>query len=201
MNLIEFVNHHRARVSVGDVNQPPHDFAGQTMHQIDPPHQPGRQEIKSQEAKRRGAKKRASIVVFDPSPISLLGLAGVLDTQGYGCVCARDRAAAVQALEMGPQDLLVCDVGGDAAAALEVLEQMRSTAGYEALPAVMIAESKWAGLEKKTEGMKQATRCLFKPIDPNSLIAVVDQILWMPSLVAAHRRRGSSPNRPGWVTL
>ncbi len=128
-------------------------------------------------------------------------MAGVLHSQGYGCVCARDGAAAVQALRMGTQDLLVCDVGDDAAAALATLEEMRSTDGYQELPAVMIAESKWAGLEKKAEGMKQATRCLFKPIDPNSLIAVVDQILWMPSLVAAHRRRGSSPNRPGWVTL
>ena len=102
---------------------------------------------------------------------------------------------------MGPQDLLVCDVGDDATAALAILEKMRSTAGYEELPAVMLAESKWAGLEKKAEVMKQATRCLFKPIDPNSLIAVVDQLLWMPALVAAHRRRGSSPNRPGWVTF
>ncbi len=148
-----------------------------------------------------GGRKRASIVVLDPSPISLLALAGVLDSQGYACICARDGGAAIGALEMGPQDLLVCDVADDAAAALAILEKMRSTDGYEELPAVMLAESKWAGLERKAEGMKQATRCLFKPIDPNSLIAVVDQVLWMPSLVAAHRRRGSSPNRPGWVTL
>ena len=161
------------------------------MHQIDPAHPTG----------SRAAKKRASIVVLDPSPFSLLAMAGVLHSHGYGCVCARDGAAAVQALGMGTQDLLVCDVGDDAAAALATLEEMRSTDGYQELPAVMIAESKWAGLEKKAEGMKQATRCLFKPIDPNSLIAVVDQVLWMPSLVAAHRRKGSSPNRPGWVTL
>ena len=102
---------------------------------------------------------------------------------------------------MGTQDALVCDVGDDAAAALATLESMRATEGYEQLPALLIAEGRWAGLEYKTEAMSQATRCLFKPIDPNSLIAVVDQILWMPSLVAAHRRRGSSPSRPGWVTL
>jgi len=161
------------------------------MHQIDSAHAIG----------SRGERKRASIVVLDPSPISLLALAGVLHSQGHGCVCARDGSAAIGALEMGPQDLLVCDVGDDATAALAILEKMRSTAGYEELPAVMLAESKWAGLEKKAEVMKQATRCLFKPIDPNSLIAVVDQLLWMPALVAAHCRRGSSPNRPGWVTF
>lgn len=149
----------------------------------------------------RAARTRASIVVLDSSPVSLLAMAGVLDSQGYSCVCARDRAAAVGALAMGTQDLIVADVGDDAAEVLATLDQMRSVASYEMLPAVLIAESRWAGLEKKAEAMKQATRCLFKPIDPNALIAVVDQVLWMPSLVDAHRRRGSSPGRTGWVTL
>lgn len=161
------------------------------MHQIDSAHS----------SPVRGARKRASIVVLDPSPLSLLALAGVLDSQGYRCICARDSRAAVEALGMGVQDLIVCDVGDDTAAALATINEIRSVANYQQFPAVLIAESRWAGLEKKTEGMNEPTRCLFKPIDPNSLIAVVDQLLWMPSLVAAHRRRGSSPSRPGWVTL
>ncbi len=147
------------------------------------------------------SRSRGSVVVVDPNAISLLVLAGVLDSQGYSCVCARNRDAAMQALTMSQQDLLVCDVGDDATAALEMLPQMRSMPGYENLAAVLIAESRWAGLEKKTEAMSQATRCLFKPIDPHSLLAVVDQILWMPTLVENHRRRGSSPSRPGWVRL
>lgn len=159
------------------------------MHHIDSPHPTA------------SARQRASIVVLDPSPISLLTLAGVLDAQGYGCTCARSGDAAVQALAMTQQDLLVCDVADDAAAALETLEKMRAVEGYQDLAAVFIAAGRWAGLEKKTEALPQATRCLFKPIDPHSLIAVVDQVLWMPTLVASHRRRGTSPNRQGWVTL
>ena len=159
------------------------------MHHIDSDHS------------RETSRRRASIVVLDPSPISLLTLAGVLDRQGYGCTCARSGAAALEALEMTRQDLLVCDVSDDATAALETLQQLRMVEGYEELAAVLIAESRWAGLEKKTEAMPQATRCLFKPIDPHSLIAVVDQALWMPTLVDSHRRRGTRPNRTGWVTL
>ncbi|TWT52785.1 hybrid sensory kinase in two-component regulatory system with RcsB and YojN [Rubripirellula amarantea] len=143
----------------------------------------------------------ASIIVWDPSPLSLLALAGVLDSQGYRCICARDGESVIKALSMGRQDLIVCDVADDADAALATVAQVRQVVGYEQLPVVMIADSKWAGLEKKAEAATQATRCLFKPIDPNSLIAVVDQILWMPSLIDSHRRRGSRPSRPGWVTL
>ncbi len=145
--------------------------------------------------------RKASIIVWDASPVSLLTLAGVLDHQGYSCVCARTADSVIQTLSMGRQDLIVADVGDDAAAAIETLQTLRKTASYEELPAILIAGNQWAGLEKKTELMTQATRCLFRPIDPHSLIAVVDQILWMPNLVAAHRRRGSKPSRPGWVSL
>ena len=148
-----------------------------------------------------GSSRQASVIVWDANPLSLLTLAGVLDSQGYRCTCARDPASVLQALDMGHQDLLVCDVGDDAAAALETIEQIRSLPDHEQLPAVMIADAKWAGLEKKAESSYQATRCLFKPIDPNALIAVVDQVLWMPALVSGHRRRGSKPSRPGWVSL
>ena len=148
-----------------------------------------------------GQRKPASIVVVDPSPLSLVATAGVLDYQGYGCICARTADAAMQALDMGQQDLVVWDVGDDAAQVVESLAKMRAIEKYKDLPAVLIADSMWAGLEKKTEAMQVATRCLFKPIDPNSLIAVVHQVLYMPTLVRAHRRKGSTPSRPGWVTL
>lgn len=153
------------------------------------------------DAPSAGQSTTASIIVWDASPLSLLTLAGVMDSQGYRCICARDSKSALKTLDMGRQDLLVCDVGDDAAGALETIEKLRSVEGYEQLPAVLIAESRWAGLEKKAEAAFQPTRCLFKPIDPNALIAVVDQLLWMPKLVDTHRRRGSRPSRPGWVSL
>lgn len=162
------------------------------MQHIDPPHPA---------AGLDGKPRPANVIVWDASPISLLTLAGVLHSQGHHCVCARQGKSVVDALAMGPQDMIVADVGDDAAATLEVIAEVRSRDGYADLPAVLIAESKWAGLEKKCESDLAPTRCLFKPIDPNALIAVVDQTLWMPSLVAAHRRRGSRPSRPGWVSL
>ena len=147
------------------------------------------------------AKIRGSIVVVDSHPVSLLTLAGVLHSQAYNCTCARTADDALKALQMETQDLVVWDVGDDAGQALETLDQMRSSDSYEGLAAVLLADSKWAGLEKKAEAMPAATRCLFKPIDPNVLITIVDQALWMPSLVGGHQRRGTRPSRPGWVTL
>lgn len=155
--------------------------------------------LRADAANRTG--KQASILVVDPQPLSLLALAGVLHSQGFQCVCARDLAAALRANEHGVQDLVIWEIGDDAAATLAALGQLRSQPAHAQLPAVLLADSRWAGLEKKTESLIPSTRCLFKPIDPHSLAAVARELLWMPVLESAHRRRGSQPSRLGWITL
>ena len=143
----------------------------------------------------------AALLVVDPSSLSLITLAGIFHSQGHRCVCARNSEAALQSLEMGPLDLIVWDVSDDPAHVLETLADLRSRDGHESVAAVLIAGSRWSGLEKKTERLTAVTRCLFKPIDPGSLLAVVEQTLLMPALVAVHRKRGTRPSRPGWLTL
>jgi response regulator RpfG family c-di-GMP phosphodiesterase len=147
------------------------------------------------------ATNRGTVLVVDPSSLSLIALAGVFDSQSYACICARTLDSAIAAMSMGPIDLVVCDVANDAPAALEMLIALRSHQDHADLPAILIADPKWAGLEKKTEMLPAVTRCLFKPIDPGAMLAVADQLLVMPHLVAAHRRRGTRPGRPGWVSL
>jgi len=147
------------------------------------------------------SKQRGTILVVDTTPLSLIALAGVLDTDGYSCICARTSAAALEATGLDKIDIVVCDVGDDAPAMLDLLADLRTKVGETELPAVLIADQRWVGLEKKIESLGGTTRCLFKPIDPGSLLAVVEQLLWMPQVVAAHRRRGTRPGRPGWVSL
>jgi CheY-like chemotaxis protein len=96
-------------------------------------------------------------------------------------------------------DLLIWDVGDQVIDVLGAIEQIRES--LPELPVILLAESKWAGLEKKTEAMSAPTRCLYKPIDPSALLAVAEPLLWMPALQTAHRQRGSRPSRPGWLTL
>ncbi|MFG0265919.1 MAG: hypothetical protein ACF8AM_12340 [Rhodopirellula sp. JB055] len=98
-------------------------------------------------------------------------------------------------------DLIVWDVADDPMSVLTILQQIRQIPAFQNLPAVLLADAKWAGLEKKTEAEITPTHCLFKPIDPKSLITIAQHLLWMPSLQSTHRQRGSRPNRPGWVTL
>jgi DNA-binding NtrC family response regulator len=144
---------------------------------------------------------RATVLVVDASPLSLIAMAGVIDAHGHSCICARNLDQAISAMSMGLIDLVICDVGNDAPGALEMLVALRSREDQAELPAILIADQAWVGLEKKTEMLPAVTRCLFKPIDPGSLSAIAEQLLIMPHLVAGHRRRGTRPGRPGWVSL
>ncbi|WP_162006714.1 response regulator [Roseimaritima sediminicola] len=146
--------------------------------------------------RRRGGR----ILVVDANPLSLIALAGVLDAEGFECICARSHPAALKAIESQSQDLVVCDVGDDPEAALKLIDDIHGQAAGKDLPSVLIAEARWAGLEQKAQG-RTAVHCLFKPIDPASLRAVVEQALWMPHLIGTHRRRGSRPSHNGWLTL
>jgi DNA-binding response OmpR family regulator len=143
----------------------------------------------------------SQLIIVDASPLSLLATAGALHSAGHQCTCARTHNAAIQALTASAHDVLVIDVGDDATEALKFLELARKIVGCESIAAVLIAESRWAGLQQKTESLSIPTRCLFKPIDPHSLLAIVNQLLWMPTLIQAHRAKSGRNTKDGWVTL
>lgn len=146
------------------------------------------------------SQHETTVLVVDPNPITLIATAGALDSQGYACICARTAKAAEKAAIQDPLDAVVVDVADDAEAAIVLVARLRTAVGSAQLPVLLIADSCWAGLQQRCESMP-AVRCLFKPVDPNALLDLLQHSLWMPPLVANHRRRGTRPPRPGWVTL
>ena len=155
------------------------------MHRTDPP---------------TTTSSHGSIIVVDSDPASLLTLAGILHSQGYRCVCARSFQSVLESEHLDPTDLIVWDVGDQAPTALQSLTALRGRTGSHTA-AILLADHRWAGLEQKAELVPEATRVLFKPIDPNVLMALASQLLLTETLVQSHQKRGSRPSRPGWVKL
>ena len=164
-------------------NQP--FLLGFAMHRTDPP---------------ASINPSGTVFVVDSDPASLLTLAGALHSKGYKCICARTIESVQQSSDLAPADLLVWDVGDGAPEALRKLESFRGQ-GREGQSAILLAEHRWAGLERQAESIPQATRVLFKPVDPNVLLALADQLVLTEVLVQTHHRRGTRPSRPGWVKL
>lgn len=149
---------------------------------------------------RRHDKTQATILVWDTNPITLLATAGALDAGGYRCFCARNEVAANQVPGLGPVDAAVIDVGADAEQVLRFVPAFRQLAGNSQMPVVLIADTMWAGLERQVDGLAEV-RVLFKPIDPNVLLDVVRQALWLPPQAHRMRVRGSRQTHPGWIEL
>jgi response regulator RpfG family c-di-GMP phosphodiesterase len=143
---------------------------------------------------------QSTVLVVDQNPISLIATAGALDSAGYGCFCARTSAAALQVPNLAAIDSVIVDVGDDAEEALALIPQLRQTSQNSQLPFLLLADGIWAGLERRCEVL-DGVRCLFKPIDPNVLLDLVQQSLWMPHLIANQRQRGARPRHLGWVEL
>lgn len=139
---------------------------------------------------------RASVLIVDPDPVSVTALAAVFDSQGYECYCARSEQAAVKAITQTPIDLIVWDVSDSAEAAIGQIGLLRQDHA-EALadvPIFVIADSGCAGLELQIDAIAPA-RCLFKPLDPNALLDLADQSLWVPHVIRGHHLAKSKASR------
>ena len=85
-------------------------------------------------------RTRATVLVVDPSPLSLIAIAAVMDSQSYTCICARNLDQAIAARSLGQIDLVVCDVADDPMAALEMLLALRAQPESADLPAILLAD-------------------------------------------------------------
>ncbi|MEZ6086829.1 MAG: hypothetical protein R3C05_02105 [Pirellulaceae bacterium] len=94
-------------------------------------------------------RQKASLLVVDPSPISLTAVAGVMDAQGYDCYCARGCEAAGKAIDQAPLDLVLWDVTADADASLNEIQSLREAypGKLSDVPFILLADNCWAGLE------------------------------------------------------
>ncbi len=147
-----------------------------------------------------GERRVGQALVIDANALSLIAVAGVLDSEGYQCVCAKSLDSALTATKMSKFDLVVCDVGSDAQAALELLVGLRAAEDQADLPAILLADGNGRGWKRRPNCLAAPTRCLFKPIDVGVLLAVAHQLL-MAGISPVGRPRGARSGRPGWISL
>lgn len=127
--------------------------------------------------------QRTVILVVDNDPLMLTGVAAVLHMRGYECHCARDRAAALKASAQQPLDLVVCDIELGRDNGFDVYQAIERM--HPGLPAVFASSGQLPDVVRKSHA-SGGVYCLRKPFDPDLLIELVEQALWMPHLVRSH---------------
>jgi len=124
----------------------------------------------------------AVILIIDSDPITLTGVAAVLNLSGYECHCASDEEAATKAANSLPLDLIICDVNLNGVSGLELCKQLRRQPGMSDVPLMFVSSSQRPDIVRRTHDAGGAYY-LRKPFDPEVLIELVNKALWMPHLV------------------
>lgn len=128
----------------------------------------------------------AVILLIDNDPVTLAGLAAVLDAGGHECHCARDAQATVKALELLDLDLIVCNVDFDGQSSPVLYRRLTDAGKQREIPLVFLSSGDPHPLlvEALAGG---GAYFLPNPVSAERLLQAVEGALWMPHLV---RRRG-----------
>ncbi len=149
----------------------------------------------------------STVLVIDSDPLMLTAIGSVLDMQGHRCVLARNEAMALDAIGKGEFDVIVLSIdqlerGCGFAAKLRSCEGMGLVVNRDVPIIFLVPElsSSWIPKLSAQGGVVS----LLKPIDPYSLIDLVERALWMPHVA---KGRGGAPaahlitRQSDWVKL
>jgi CheY-like chemotaxis protein len=116
---------------------------------------------------------RRVLVVDDDEDIRLI-LKDTLELVGYEVECAADGRTAIDCLKRAPEppSLVLLDLMMPVMSGWEFREEQRSDARLVGIPVVILTASREANVGAAAEG---AAEVLYKPIDLDKLLAVVDR--------------------------
>jgi CheY-like chemotaxis protein len=127
----------------------------------------------------------AVILLIDNNPLSLTGLAAILDMAGHECHCARDAEATVKALHGLDLDLIVCNVDFDGDSSPALYQRLVAAGRKRDVPLLFLSSSAphptLIQVLASGEGL-----FLPSPFSHEQLLRAVDRALWMPHLVRQH---------------
>ena len=137
----------------------------------------------------------AVILIIDADPINLTGVAAVLHSAGYQCICARGEEAATKAVQAHALDLIICDVNLEGVNGVELCRELRRLPGGMEVPVMFVSAVQIPDIIRRSHDAGGAY-FLRKPFDPEVLIELVGKALWMPHLVQSHLQQLKSTALP-----
>lgn len=123
---------------------------------------------------------RVLVIDDDPFMVQLASL--VLESRGYEVSVADSGAAGLQKLAEPPPDLVLLDLGLPDIPGLEVLRRLKAVGSWAATRVLILTASDATEDLVKAKG-DGATGYLCKPILPDTLGRMIDELMRQPGLV------------------
>lgn len=128
------------------------------------------------------AQEKAVVLVIDDDQDTVAGLAKVLSSAGYACQCCRDADAAAESVRQSAPDLIISDVNLHGHSGLQLCQQLKREEGLFETPLMFLSGSQVPDIIRRSHDA--GTYYLRKPFDPQVLLELVDNALWMSQDVA-----------------
>lgn len=135
---------------------------------------------------------RPHVLVVDDEPAVLEEVAQVLQEASFECQCCTTPEAALAAAELAPPDLIISDINLGGQSGLAMCEQIKSQHALGDVPVMFLSGAQIPDIVRRSHAAG-GTYYLRKPFDPEVLVELIDNALWMPHVAAAHSRRNAEP--------
>ena len=121
------------------------------------------------------------ILVVDDEPEVLGEVAAVLTAAGLACHCCTTTETALAKARVSLPDLIVSDINLNGRSGLEMCEQIRQNDGLADVPVMFLSGAQIPDIIRRSHAAG-GTYYLRKPFDPEVLVELIHQALWMPHL-------------------
>jgi CheY-like chemotaxis protein len=121
----------------------------------------------------------AKILVIEDDPASLELLKYLLERAGHSVATAMDGAAGLNAALENEFDIVLCDLQLPELTGLEVAARLRATEAWRVVPLVAVTAYSMPG-DRDTTIAAGFTEYLTKPIEPESILSKVNELLPPP---------------------
>lgn len=147
----------------------------------------------------------ASVLIIEPDPLMLTAMGSVLNTGGHRAVMARTEAVAMESIEQGEFDAIILSIE-QLESGCQFASRLRSQPTTCDTPVIFLVPALSAEWSEPLAAQGGAFSML-KPVQPDSLIDLVEKALWLPHVAHSHQMLKKSVPAPrstsarDWVKL
>lgn len=131
----------------------------------------------------------ATILVVDNSPANLQLASSVLEPFGYRVVAANGAKEALALAEQSPPDLILSDVHMPHQSGFDLIQAVKARADLRSIPFVFISSTVWRDSDQATGLALGAARFILRPIEPQDLVAAIEDLVPAPKKNPVQRNR------------
>jgi DNA-binding response OmpR family regulator len=128
-------------------------------------------------------QQRSLILVVDDQAEVWDELATLLTSANLACRCCTTAEDGIEAAEIRPPDLIICDIHLHGHSGLDMCERIRENSAFKAVPVMFLCRAQVPDVIRRRDPLG-STYYLRRPFDPEVLVELIDTALGSPQLVA-----------------